>query len=139
MTGARTSLENHKWLKVSLKIQVRTPLVKQLDPGPGSNCFTRGVRTVLCEIHDTTEKKTTKNVVRHPPPPPPLTGSAQCLHTPHEGTTSSKLPSTLVVRPQTDSSLRYAICWFYQTLSRSKGYKTFPYSTEHEISTAQKN
>ena len=28
-------LENHKWLLVSLKIQVRTPLEKQLDPsGP---------------------------------------------------------------------------------------------------------
>ena len=62
------SLQNHKWLLVSLKILVWTPL--------GSNCYSREVRTTLCEI-----RWWQKNVVSTPPPPPPteFSGSANVL------------------------------------------------------------
>ena len=46
--GPTPSLENHKWLEVSLEVQVQT--TPRNNWSQGSNCFSGEVCTV-CEIH----------------------------------------------------------------------------------------
>ena len=53
--GCLDSLENHKWLWVSLENLAWTPFEKQCDPSV-SNCFSKEVRKALREICKMTKK-----------------------------------------------------------------------------------
>ena len=56
-------LENHKWLYVSLEIQVQTTFKRQLEPLRSIVSRRRFIRTMCNTL-------TSKNVSRTPPPPP---------------------------------------------------------------------